>query len=333
MAAEIIPGQRAWELDRDDEGHRTYKIVHQVRALIADGPQIVMNTPGLPVIGSIWDFDNDLDSWAFCWPNMKVTPRLRKEPNTIWDVEQLFTTKPLKRCQDTNIEDPLLEPDRVSGSFIKFMEEAVQDKDGNFIMSSSNEQLRGPGVEFDANRPTVRVEQNVATLGLDVFSEMVDTLNDALLWGLTSRKIKLSNVSWERVLFGVCDFYYIRLLEFDVNFNTFDRNLLDDGTKVLQGKWDNDGNWKLEEADGAEPDPTNPSHYTRYKDRHGEILRIVYGGPGTGTGTGGGGGLPANTKVINALDTGFITTGGPTTVFVQKYTESDFLILGLPISL
>ncbi len=318
-----VAGHRAWGLDRDDEGHRTYKISHQVQALTTDGPQVVMNTPGLPVIGSIWSFDNDLDSWAFCWPNMKVTPRLPKEKGRIWDVEQLFSTKPLKRCQDTNIEDPLLEPDRISGSFIKFTEEAVRDKDNNFIMSSSNEQLRGPGVEFDKNRPTVRIEQNVAILGLDVFSPMIDTLNNAPLWGLSARKIKLSNVSWERILFGVCNFYYVRLLEFDINFNTFDRNLLDEGTKVLQGQWDENDNWKLKKAGGAEPDPTNPSHFTRYKDKHGENARSILDGAGR----------PVNTKVINALDDGFVNTGGPTTIFVQKYTESNFLTLGIPILL
>ena len=235
MTATLIDGQRSWKLNRNDEGHREYTITHVVEADVLDGPNVVMNTPGLPLIGSTWAFDNDSDPWAFCTGHMIAAPIVRKEKGKWWEVTQKFSTAKFARCQDTPIDDPLLEPPRVSGSFVKYTREVVKDKDGNLIKSSSHEIFRGPSVEFDHNRPTVQIGQNVPILELDVFSEMVDTLNDAPLWGLTARKIKLSNVSWERVYQGSCSPYYVRNFDFDVDFNTFDRDVLDEGTKVLRG--------------------------------------------------------------------------------------------------
>ena len=41
-----------------------------VAANVTDGPQVVMNAPGLPIVGSFWNFDSDTDQWAFCHPDM-----------------------------------------------------------------------------------------------------------------------------------------------------------------------------------------------------------------------------------------------------------------------
>src|SRR5690606_22693106 len=99
------------------------------------------------------------------------------------------------------------------------------DRYGNPIKSSSHEQFRGSNVEFDANRPTVWVDQNVSSLGLATFASMIDCVNDRPLWGLPKRRIKLSNVTWERKMYGTCRFYYTRKLEFDIRYDGFDRRL------------------------------------------------------------------------------------------------------------
>lgn len=324
MTASLInEGLWTWSLTRDSEGHREYTVVHRVTADKLDGPQTVMNTPGLPTIGSIWNFDNDSDAWAFCWPNMQVTPGLKGQAQTEWKVEQLFSTKPLSRCQDESIEDPLLEPQKVSGSFVKYTKEVTHDKDNIAILTSSHEAIRGPQAEFDHNRPTVRIQQNVAALGLETFSEMVDTVNDDTLWGLAARKIKLSNVSWERVLFGLCNFYYTRTFEFDINFSTFDREVLDEGTKVLNGHWDTTagtggtGGWVLDDIDGIAPDRDNPQHFMRAIDRSGNPIKIILDGNGE----------PSDADIA-----GTGTTGSPGTIDIQYYSESNFLLLGIPTS-
>jgi hypothetical protein len=316
MAATVKDGAKWFTGVRDAEGHRTYKVLHHVKTAAGDGPAIVMDAPGLPLIGSTYIVDNDVDVWAFCWPQRTVNPTKPQkmgEAPTHWTVESTFSTKPMKRCQDATIEDPLLEPDRLSGSFVKYTKEVTKDRFGAAIKTKSHEVFRGPQVEFDANRPVVTIEQNVANLELAVFTEMVDTLNDDVLWGLPARKIKLSNVSWERRLWGVCSYYYVRTFDFDVDFNGWDRSLLNEGTMALHGFINpSTGRWQTQASFGVNgneaPNPKNPMHFSRYKDANGENARVLLNLNGEPLGTG----------------------SEPYFFDLEYYNESNFLTLGVP---
>ena len=319
-------------LTRDTEGHRDYSVEHIVITTDPlDGPEIVLGASGLPVIGSLWNFGNDLDVWAFCYPDMKVTVYKKKEGDSTiyWKVAQKFSTRPLNRCQDETIEDPLLQDQVISGSFVKYTQEVSKDRFGDVIKTSSHEFLHGPQVEFDFNRAAVRIEQNVATLELALITSMMDTVNDAMLWGLGARKIKLSEVSWERKWYGTCNIYYTRVFDFDIDFNTFDRFVLDEGTKVLHGQWVDQGvgqepHWGLINIGDDPPDKDNPQHFDRYKDRNGENTRVVLDGKG----------MPANsiTQIGTSDDvgTGTDSTDPAAQIFIEYYDESNFLLLGIP---
>jgi hypothetical protein len=335
MTCSLLPGVRAWSGGRDDEGNREFKVIHLVKsnAPRLDGPYSVMNCAGLPAIGDIWSFGNDNDIWAFCWPTMVISPHETKEGEgvKIWKVEQKFSTKPIpsRRCQDETITDPLLEPQKVSGSFVKYTKEAVVDRFNNLIKNSAHEMLRGPQVEFDHNKPTVKIEQNVSVLGLETFAEMVDTVNMYPMWGLPVRCVKLSNVSWERKTYGVCSYYYTRSFDFDIDYNTFDRCVLDEGTKILIGQWSKtDDSWVVATINGVSANPDNPMHFMRYKDRNCENTKIILDGSG----------LPAGIAVTitkpNVTDSGVHpsvgTSSGPGTIGIQYYGESDLFSLGIP---
>lgn len=312
MAATVV-GPVEWSLQRDDAGHRTYKITHLVKSLTTDGPNQALNAVGLPLPGSLWSFGTDSDPWAFCLPTTSVKQVVLNEPGKYWKVEQTFSTKPpagleAQRCQDVEIEDPLQEPDRISGSFAKYTQEATIDRFGLAIRNSSHEPFRGPQVEFDRNRPNVRVEQNVTNLQLPLLAQFMDRVNDADLWDVGgSRRIKLSNISWQKKFHATCFAYYTRTLDFDIDFDTFDRSVLDEGTKVLHGHWEDTG-WELDNIDGAPPDPNNPQHFDQFKDRNGENAHVVLDGAG------------------KPLSTG----ATPVNKTIQKYKEADFLLLGIP---
>lgn len=314
----------SWEGNEDEEGHREWVVKHLVRCTdYSDGPATVMRASGLPVIGAFWDYGNDYDPWAFCTPRRTVKMRNPKEgwKGKYWEVSSYFSTRRnSRRCMDESIEDPLLEPDRISGSFVKYTKEVVRDKNGNWIKSSSHELIRGPQVEFDHNRPSVVIERNIGSLGLETFSEMVDTVNDSTLWGLPARRIKLSNVNWTRNYVGTCDPYFTVTYEFDIDFNGFDKEALDEGTKVLHGHWETDQtgtgtglgtNWVLDQIDGQDPNPNNPQHFDRYKDRYGENARVVLNGAG---------------EPLSVGDS-------PVFIQIAYYRESNFLLLGIPTTL
>lgn len=291
MVAKLVnnPGATRWRMSRNTEGHREYKIRFLVMADSNDGPLTVEQAPGLPQSGATFQYGNDNDPWAFRQEDVVIEPRLDGEPNELWDVEYTFSTKPpeAQRCNAIPIENPLLEPQHISGGFTKYTEQAYYDRFGNLLTNSAHEQFTGPQVEFDNNRPTIRIQQNVLNLGIEVFSRMVDTLNDRPLWGLPRRCIKLSNVSWERKFYGQCFAYFSRTLEFDIRYQTardpgWDRFIPDKANLMLNGRWSNlTGAFEIEPMpDGSAPNPYNPTHFIRAVRRDGNPGALYLNGQG-----------------------------------------------------
>lgn len=296
MAA-VVHDRVRWAAERDKDSHRDYEITWLVEASSPDdGPQTVSNATAMPLVGSQWTFGNDNDLWAYCLPTMKIRRfAVENEPDVWWLVDQIFSTRPLARCQDEVIENPLDEPPQLSGSFVKYTKEAIKDRNGNPFKNSSHERLKGKILERDYNRPTVKIAMNMLTQQLATYSPMIDTVNDAPLWGLSERMIKLSNAQWTRKLYGTCTFYYTVEYEFDIDFDTFDRKTWDEGSKIL--------------VPGG--DPTNPAHFQVFKDIYGENTRIFLDGAG------------------NPLAAG----DPPVELTLEFYDEANFLLLGIPGSL
>lgn len=283
MATTLISGPRSWKMTRDEEGHREYVITHLVKGASNDGPFNALRTVGLPLPGNMWNFGIDVDIWAWCKNDATVTPVHSDEPNYYFIVEQTFTTKPTFKCQDIQIENPLLQPQRVSGSFNKITLEASHDRFGRPMLTSSFELHKGPQLEYEYSKPVIQIEQNVALLQAELINPMVNTLNDRTLWGMPARTIKFSDFSWEKRYHGVCFSYYTRRFSFDVSAEGFDRYLVDAGTKALSGKWTIENNqdiWKLTNINGAVPVSTNPTHFNRYQDRNGNLSTVLLDGAG-----------------------------------------------------
>lgn len=88
----------------------------------------------------------------------------------------------------------------------------------------------------------------------------------------------------------------------------WDRDLLDEGTKVLRGFWDD--NEPAVYLVNLSADKTNPSHFIHHQDPNGNFCPVVLNGAGE----------PATSEA----DAGKI--------HVEFYSESNFLALGIPIS-
>jgi hypothetical protein len=322
--ATFIKGERRWQLVRDADGHRTYKLTTLVGSDTWDGPARVMNTPGLPLPGSFWEvalpgaaplyivgqiqfaggnpstgtdykpgdvltisggtvnaegypatiivtavddsgatlgtgsiiqaslqsgglydvapptpnspsggngsaasFDltmgvvgGDIDSYAQCKWEANVQQIVKDEPGNWWEVEQTFSTKPDQRCQHVGVEDPISLPQHISASTIRYTEEATYDRNGAPIVNSGFEVIRGPQVEFDCNRSSIKITQNVPSLQLALCESMKNTVNAYPLWGLPPRCIKLSDFTWERNFWGPCLLYFTRHFTFDTFITT-----------------------------------------------------------------------------------------------------------------
>jgi hypothetical protein len=260
----LLKGPITWSSSWDEEGHRTYKVKWLCYGSTNEGPARASECPGLPLPGSFWFLGVDLDEWAWCRATRSVTPLVSDgDPNVWWIVEQEFSTKPpnrkQQRCQDVKVEDPLLEPPKLSGSTTKYQQEAVLDAAGQPIVTSAGEPIRGPQAEFDETRYSIRIEQNVPTpdLAINIPYQLKDCINSTPLWGFPARCVKLTKTDWVRQFWGACEVYYKRTLEFDVwlildqdstsptyqqYVSGFDRTLVDEGSLMLRGRWDTDPN-------------------------------------------------------------------------------------------
>lgn len=307
------PERIDWGLTRDDLGHREYRIVFRVRTSANISPGVIMNLSSLPQVGDYWNFGSSLDTYATCTPYMKVTPYGSRgmEAHEFWIVEQKFTSKARARCEDQSMDDPLLEPQQMSGGFSKYVKEVTTDKDGNPIKTSSFETIHGPAVEFDHNRPSIVVRQNSPSLAHSTLMGLVDHVNTSTMWGFPARTVKLSNISWERRFWGVCYFYYTRILEFEIDLNTWDKTALDEGTKCLRGTWSDSSPPTWQQEPGLDVD--NPTHFIRYKDANDEVAHCFLDGLGAPV-----------TDIDDAA-----------TISVQYYPEDglNFAELGIPTDL
>jgi hypothetical protein len=295
MAATLV-GRFDWDGATDDEGHRTYNISWLMETSdVDDGPYSVMTSVDLPSPGSTWAFGNDNDPWATCYPTMTVTPLVRGEACNLFMATQIFSTKPLRRCATDTVESPLLAPYDMSGTFTKERREALWDRDGALIMTSSLELVRGAAVEREYGYPTVKIGFNSATLPLGVFAPMVDMINDAPLWGLPAKCVRLANATYERKLYGTCSIYYRIGYDFAIDYEGFDKYFPDYGHMVRM-------------AGGT---IGNPAHYVRYKDKRGENSAVLLNGYGCPLGE-----------------------GQPTVLLpAKKYPIGNLLSLGIPATL
>ena len=225
---------------------------------------------------------------------MTVTPVVTGEPNYYWTVEQFFSTKPIKRCQDSSIEDPLDEPPKISGNFSPYSREYTTDRYGNAILNGAFELITGPAVEFDDTKIYVEISMNLASLPLSTYSSYMQHVNNSTMWGLSARKIKLSTVSFERNLYGVCNYYYTVRYGFDINFNTFDRSIPDNATMFL--------------APGG--NPSDPRDYITVRSKDGQPVRRLLKSAAIWDGS-----------------------GSPDFINVEAYDEANLLLLGIPSSL
>lgn len=259
-------GPIAQSASRDEEGHRTYEITWHVQTELdtdgyLDGPEELMRKWVLPAVGAPYALDNDYDPWAFCTPELTIAPHRdveEGEPLNDWAITQKWTTKPMTRCNTEEIKNPLLEPFKLSGDFTHEQRSVAVDRFGKPLLHPNYQPITGPLVEQRYSYPTINIEFNSPTLPLSTYVLLINKVNDAPLWGLPARCVRFIDAKWERVLYGVC-FYYFKTtytFEFDIgdeNYTGFDKPIPAEGTVALNPQ-------------GG--DPKNPADYIPVK--HGD---------------------------------------------------------------
>lgn len=246
MACEDLPrivssgGQTKWKMVRDKKGYRTYSITHRVEVdRTAHGPLSALEgTAGLPEPGASWSEPDIIDEFAYFTQEATVEQVGNEAGNCFFDITQTATSNPSDFCSEEFKDDPLAIADRVKIESVERQKEATFNRDGDAITNSAYEQYRGSVVEFDDHKIRVVIEQNAAELELDLIDSLMNTVNDAPLWDFDAGCVKFSRFETEPKYHTDCQKYWLRRMTFDVDTETFTRTLLDEGTKVLHGRWD-----------------------------------------------------------------------------------------------
>ena len=179
MTLPTLVGLRSQSATRDENGHRTYELAWHFRTdLYTEGPETVLQSVNaLFPVGSTYSLGDDYDPWAFCTPDLSISVHPDSdegEPCRDWVVTNRFTTKPMNRCNDTQIDNPLLEPYSISGDFVHVSREMKTDRFGKPLLHVNFERMLGPEVEEKISFPTVSVSFNVPVLPLSIITMLIN---------------------------------------------------------------------------------------------------------------------------------------------------------------
>jgi len=212
---------------QDAEGNRTYKVTHQVLTSDKlDGPRSVALSMGIDYTTS-YSFGNEVDAGAYFTGGLSSLFVEDQGARKKYRVEVEYSTKAKKRCDEVQIDDPLLIPPDISGDFAQFQKPFIKDKDGRPYLNSS----RQPFVDVpkDDSRPTLKIKKNFASISLAQFVEYADAVNSDTFFGLPERIWKMQRIAWSRAFLGSCGPYYPVELEMHANWETWDFSEVDRG--------------------------------------------------------------------------------------------------------
>lgn len=287
-----VCGPNHWELERDEDGHRTYSITHRVRSdtspgVTLEGPAAVMAADGLPEPGDSWDFFGDRDAEAVCTHEAEVRPVLREEPYIYFDVTQKFTSKPFNFCQGGSRDDPTSYPAEISIGTRKVRQEAALDAYGWPLLSSSYEQLRGSAVERERSITVVTVKKNIPgdVFSAPLYTRLRDKVNSVPMWGFDIGKVLFADFDADKKYTARCGVYFDSRFVFEIDEEGWSKEAADEGLKVLRGAGRTTG-W-TKQPDGTyvyevdpDADPHNPADFVQYKDPTGENAHVRLNGAG-----------------------------------------------------
>lgn len=219
------------------DGDREYKRFFMVRTSSQDdGPLTVALANDLPRVGEIYRYPGtvttpgptftEYDEGVYA---QSMTPKLAdKNSKTLWSIEVPYTSVPTSKQTGNNEQDPLNEPPKFSGSFLRVTEIFEEDKDGNAILMSSGEPP-DPPLEEGVSYPTLRIEMNVATPALALWADYANATNSSSFWGLGPRQWAVEKIDWQDQFRGNGSRYVTVSFEFAAKYNTWDRKFLDRG--------------------------------------------------------------------------------------------------------
>jgi hypothetical protein len=222
-----------------EDWHRQYDVVAQVTCSSeSDGPQTVLNGVRSSLqYGSTFAYGNDSDPYATL---RSIRNARRTDKRKIWQVDLQYSTKGSQRDPADQPGDPLSWAWKVRGSFGSGQKWLTKDRTGRALVNSANEPFEDVP-PIDNPLLILALEKNTATIDLDQWAEARGKVNDATLWGLSGRRVRLMQWAWDVAWTGNGQAYIVNKFEVSIDFDGYYYEPLDMGFREIDGI-DLDGN-------------------------------------------------------------------------------------------
>jgi len=175
---------------------------------------------GLPDYNDSWAWGNDSNSNALAKTRSadiasldETSPYYRK-----WKVTIGYTTAGQSRDpaggggsgsgSEEGIQDPLLEPWKLSGSYIQTTRRTSVDKNGANVTNSADEPIL---FDVPSGYDSLIMNGNTATISLTTRAANVTKSNSTAMWGLAVRQVYLNQWSWDIAYRGTTPYFVNRL--------------------------------------------------------------------------------------------------------------------------
>ncbi len=280
------------EYSDGEDGHREYTTTFEViTTLVTDGPITVMSDGSVPARGDFYVWGAETDLWAFC-NSRRLTLRSVEQSRKVWRLVCTFSTRPRERCEDSQWDDPLDEPLKISGSFLKRTKPADKDRNGDPILNAVEEPFV-PAIEKPDAIDTLVISGNFADIDLLLRKQFINTVNVAPIWGLLARELRMSRWDWSIAYYGQCNAYVPQTFEFEIKDGGWTDEALNQG-------------WRYKV--GVNPDGTNK--YRTFDSDHDEPLN--------------------HPRLLDAAGAPLAAAAAPVFLEFEVETETDYTLLPLP---
>lgn len=210
------------------ESERSYTVKFRVFTNNrSDGPQEASSASIIPRRGDPYIYGADNDYGAI---RSGITISLTNVRDSMkdWTIVCTFTSRPMRTHPDAfQVDDPVLLPPEIGGSFLMMQKPVTRDKDGNCVVNSALDFFEGLTVEDGL--PTLTIAKNYATIDLAQLSDFCPSVNSTPFWGMGVRCWKLTAAPWKRLWKGSGVPYYQISYEFQLNWETWDLKPADRG--------------------------------------------------------------------------------------------------------
>ena len=185
-------------------------------------------TPGIPII-VIYQCGNSIDPYAYLQKISVLQETSHKGEYRNWTARLEYNSNPIQ-----TIDNPLLRPTIISGSFQIYQKPIEKDINGKPILNKANGKLEG--IEIDDARPHVTMVRNEVSYDWSAFAaNLVNFVNSTFWYGCQAGQAKCSGVSGQGPNFENGIMFYPVTYEFQFRLEGWQPSFQNKGRKDVNG--------------------------------------------------------------------------------------------------